>query len=172
MALRATILRRLFFPWVGGTLASNDNRLRATLHSRFVTAFSFVGTITADAGNDLIDGNPIEEVRRYRRIADSVVGYFDSSDFRYGRVNAKANLAPLVTIAVLCFLVLPLILTYRLNAVAVDQAIGLLSAARRSYPKDASGSCQRYWSQDLPLQAASSGRLCLVQGKVQQTLDR
>lgn len=161
MALQAMILRRLFSPWLGGTLASNDNRLRATFHSRFVTSFGFVGTITADAGNDLIDGNPIEEVRRYRRIADSVVGYFDSPDFRYGRVNGKANLAPLVAIAVLCFLVLPLTFTYRLNAVAVDQAIGLLSAARRSYPKDASGSCQRYWSQ-APATPSSELRQALL----------
>jgi len=99
--------RALLLPWLG-VLASRDNRLRPTFHDPFVTTFGVVGTIAADAGDDLIGGNLVEQARQHGRIAGSVVGDFDSPNFQRGRVNAKVDLAPLATIVGTMLFGLPL----------------------------------------------------------------
>jgi hypothetical protein len=54
--------RKLVLPWLG-VLANGDNRLRPNLRNRFVTTFGVVGTIAADAGDDLTGGNLVEQAR-------------------------------------------------------------------------------------------------------------
>lgn len=58
-----------------------------------MTAFGVVGSIAADAGDDLIGWNLVEQAWQHRRITFSVVGNFDSPDFQCDRINAKVDLA-------------------------------------------------------------------------------
>jgi hypothetical protein len=120
--------RTLVLPWPG-VLASGDNRLRPKLRNRFVTAFGVVGTIAADAGNDLISGNLAEQARQHRRITGSIVDYFYRQDFQCGRINAKVDLAPLATVIGPMLFGLPLTFTRHLDAGAVDQEVQSLCCA-------------------------------------------
>ena len=83
-------IRTLDLSWLG-VLASGDNRLRLTLRNRFVTAFSIVGTIAAEARDGLVSGNLVEQARQYWCNAGGVICYFDGPDFQRG-VNSKVTL--------------------------------------------------------------------------------
>ena len=114
--------RTMVLPWLG-VLVSGDNRLRPKLRNRFVTAFGVVGTITVDAGDDLVGGNLVQQARPHRRITGSVVGYFDSPDFQCGRINCEVDLAPLATVVGPMLFGLTPAFTEHLDASAVDKEV-------------------------------------------------
>jgi hypothetical protein len=171
-------IRAMFFLRLG-VLARRDNRLRPTLRNRFVTTFGVVFTIAADARNDLIGRNLVEQTRQRGRIAGSVVGYFDSPDFQCGRVNARVDFAPLAAVISPMLLSLLLAFTQHFVAGAVDQEVQSRCCRlradrhRKMLLAQANGAEVGHLSvQASELEQALRNAYGLAQGQIEQALDR
>jgi hypothetical protein len=78
--------------------ARRENRHCPEPGNGLVKAFRLIVAVADGARDSLAICTLIEQARQCQRVAGCVIGYFDSLDFRRGRIDAKMDVAPPATI--------------------------------------------------------------------------